>query len=80
MNHSAVEPLPPGLLSNRPENVGPSGPLAVLLLDVANSPFKDQAYARSQMLKYCYRTRTIRPINRNFDADHTITNFAAVHK
>ena len=52
MNHSAVEPLPPGLLSNRPENVGPSGPLAVLLLDVANSPFKDQAYARSQMLKY----------------------------
>jgi VWFA-related protein len=52
VNQSATEPLPPGLLSNRPEYVSPTGPLTVLILDVANSPFKDQAYARSQMLKY----------------------------
>jgi VWFA-related protein len=52
VNQSATEPLPPGLLSNRPEYVSPGGPLTVLVLDVANSPFKDQAYARSQMLKY----------------------------
>ena len=30
----------------------PAGVPTVLLLDAANSPFKDQAYARSQMLKY----------------------------
>jgi VWFA-related protein len=46
-------PLPPGVLSNHPENVGPTtGVPTVLLLDVCNSPFKDQSYARSQMLKY----------------------------
>lgn len=45
-------PAPPGILSNHPENVGPAGVPTVLLLDAANSPFKDQAYARSQMLKY----------------------------
>jgi VWFA-related protein len=44
---------PPGVLSNHPEDVGPkAGVATVLLLDAANSPFKDQAYARSQMLKY----------------------------
>jgi VWFA-related protein len=42
----------PGILSNHPENVGPSGVPIVLLLDAANSPFKDQAYGRSQMLEY----------------------------
>ena len=45
-------PSPEGILSNRPENVRPAGVPTVLLLDAANSPFKDQAYARSQMLKY----------------------------
>ncbi len=46
-------PAPAGVLSNHPENVGPaSGVPTVLLLDACNSPFKDQAYARSQMLKY----------------------------
>src|SRR5664279_5014106 len=46
-------PAPAGILSNHPENVGPSaGVPTVLLLDACNSPFKDQAYARSQMLKY----------------------------
>lgn len=45
-------PAPDGILSNHPEHVGPSGVPTVLLLDAANSPFKDQTYARSQMLKY----------------------------
>src|SRR5450755_2967246 len=46
-------PTPAGILSNHPEHVGPSaGVPTVLLLDACNSPFKDQAYARSQMLKY----------------------------
>ncbi|HLX83956.1 MAG TPA: VWA domain-containing protein [Terriglobales bacterium] len=45
-------PAPAGILSNHPENVGPAGIPTVLLLDACNSPFKDQAYARSQMLKY----------------------------
>lgn len=45
-------PAPEGILSNRPENVRPAGVPTILLLDAANSPFKDQAYARSQMLKY----------------------------
>jgi VWFA-related protein len=43
---------PAGVLSNHPENVVSSGVPIVLLLDAANSAFKDQAYARSQMLKY----------------------------
>jgi VWFA-related protein len=43
---------PAGILSNHPENVGPAGVPTVLLLDAANSPFRDQVYARSQMLKY----------------------------
>jgi VWFA-related protein len=46
-------PTPAGILSNHPEHVGPSaGVPTVLLLDACNSPFKDQSYARSQMLKY----------------------------
>ena len=52
---SAVKPAPTptGILSNHPEHVGPSaGVPTVLLLDACNSPFKDQSYARSQMLKY----------------------------
>lgn len=45
-------PAPEGILSNHPENVRPPGVPTVLLLDAANSPFKDQSYARLQMLKY----------------------------
>jgi VWFA-related protein len=48
----APAPAPIGILSNHPENVGPAGVPTVLLLDAANSQFRDQAYARSQMLKY----------------------------
>jgi VWFA-related protein len=49
---TAPTPVPPGVLSNHPENVGPAGIPTVLLLDAANSPFKDQAYGRGEMLKY----------------------------
>ncbi|MFY9559689.1 MAG: VWA domain-containing protein [Terriglobales bacterium] len=51
-NRTAAAPPPPGILSNLPENLSPAGIPTVLLLDAANSAFKDQAYARSQMLKY----------------------------
>ena len=51
-NHTSSTPLPPGVISNHPENVGPAGVPTVLLLDATNSPFSNQAYARSQMLKY----------------------------
>jgi VWFA-related protein len=48
----AAPELPPGIYSNKPEYRSPGGPLVVLLLDAANTPFKDQAYARQQMLKF----------------------------
>ena len=51
-NQSAGQAPPPGILSNHPEYLTPSGPLTVLILDAANSLFTQQAYARSQMLKY----------------------------
>ena len=44
--------LGPGIYSNKPEFRSPGGPITAILLDGANTPFKDQAYARSQMLKY----------------------------
>jgi VWFA-related protein len=51
-NHTASTPAPVGVLSNHAENVSPAAIPIVLLLDAANSAFKDQSYARSQMLKY----------------------------
>ncbi len=45
-------PLAPGIYSNKPEYRSEGGPVTVLLLDAANTPFRDQAYARWQMLKY----------------------------
>jgi len=51
-DQTAPQDLPPGILSNRPEYLKPAGVPTVLLLDATNSPFKDQAYGRSQMLKY----------------------------
>jgi VWFA-related protein len=53
-NHTASAPVPApaGVLSNHPENVTAAGIPTVLLLDAANSAFKDQSYARLQMLKY----------------------------
>src|SRR5712664_3956054 len=52
VNQVAPTPAPPGVLSNHPENLRPAGVPTMLLLDAANSAYKDQAYARSQMLKY----------------------------
>jgi len=49
---AARQPLPPGLLTNKPEYIKPAGIPTVLLLDAANSHFLDQAYGRNQMLKY----------------------------
>lgn len=51
-DQSALQTSPPGVLSNHPEDIARSGPLTVLVLDAANSPFREQAYARLQMLKY----------------------------
>src|SRR5260370_18967088 len=51
-NKTAPVPVPPGVLSNHPENVSPAGPPTVLISDALNSPFKEQAYARAEMLKY----------------------------
>src|SRR4051812_14791734 len=48
----AASELPPGIYSNRPEYRSPGGPLTILLIDAANTPFKDQAYARQQMLQF----------------------------
>ena len=47
-----ISPPPPGVLSNHVENIGSAEPPTVLMIDALNSPFKDQAYARSEMLKY----------------------------
>jgi VWFA-related protein len=51
-NQGSPQTPPPGVLSNHPEFLKPAGVPTVLVLDAANSSFKDQAYGRSQMLKY----------------------------
>src|SRR6202158_516027 len=51
-NRTAATPTPAGVFSNHPENLTPGGIPTVLLIDAVNSPFKDQSYGRSQMLKY----------------------------
>ncbi|MGB6633124.1 MAG: VWA domain-containing protein, partial [Terriglobales bacterium] len=51
-NQVSPQTPPPGILSNHPEFLKPAGVPTVLLLDAANSSFKDQAYGRYQMLKY----------------------------
>jgi VWFA-related protein len=48
----AAPTLAPGLYTNRPEFRSSGGPLTILLLDAANTPFKDQSYSRFQMLAY----------------------------
>lgn len=55
-------PQPPGILSNRPQDIVPSGVPMVLLLDATNSSFSNQAYARTQMLKYVEEHAQGRPI------------------
>lgn len=44
--------LPSGIYSNRAQYRSPGSPITVLLLDACNTQFKDQAYARLQMLKF----------------------------
>lgn len=44
--------LPPGVFSNRKDPAAEEPQLTVLLLDALNTPWKDQAYARNQMLSY----------------------------
>src|SRR5580700_9904870 len=51
-NQGSAKTLPPGILSNHPEFLKPPGVPTVLLLDAAKSGFTDQAYGRSQMIKY----------------------------
>ena len=49
---SSIAEMPPGIYSNRPDARSAGGPLTIMLLDAANTPFIDQAYARQQMLSY----------------------------
>ncbi|HEX6502132.1 MAG TPA: VWA domain-containing protein [Terriglobales bacterium] len=51
-DQAAPLPMPPGIMTNKPEYLKPAGVPTVLLLDAANSHFLDQAYGRTQMLKY----------------------------
>jgi VWFA-related protein len=44
--------LPPGIYSNRAQFRSPGGPITVMLLDVINTAFSDQGYARRQMLSF----------------------------
>ena len=45
-------PLPPNIYTNRPSQRTPPGPVTILLLDSLNTPWRDQAYMRQQMLTY----------------------------
>ncbi len=45
-------PLPPHVVTNRPEYQQTEGPVAVLLLDGVNTPADNQMYVRQQMLKF----------------------------
>jgi len=49
---AAAQPLPPGIYSNRPQYRSPGAAITVMLLDALNTEFKDQAYARRQMLRF----------------------------
>jgi VWFA-related protein len=49
---AAAAALPPGVYSNKAAYRSTGAPIVVLLLDALNTPFKDQAYARQQMLRF----------------------------
>jgi VWFA-related protein len=51
-NLPAAPPLPAGTYSNRPEYRAPGGPAIVVVLDAANTSFRDQIYGRLEMLKF----------------------------
>lgn len=52
VERAALPPLAKNVYTNRPEYNLPPGPLTILLLDALNTPWRDQAYARAQMLHY----------------------------
>ncbi len=56
LQHAPAQPvrqsLPPNVFSNRPEYTMPSGPVTVLLIDGLNTPFADQARARTELIRY----------------------------
>jgi len=49
---AAAPALPPGIYSNEAQFRSPGRPITVMLLDALNTPFTDQAYARTQMLAF----------------------------
>jgi VWFA-related protein len=50
---AAMAKLPPGIYTNRPERGGePIGSVTVVLIDLLNTRFQDQAYARTQMMNF----------------------------
>ena len=51
-NSPAPPDLPPGIYSNRPQYRSLGSAVTVMLLDALNTPFRDQAYARRQMLSF----------------------------
>lgn len=51
-NKATTAQLPAGIFSNKTEHIAPPASPLVLILDATNSLFRQQAYARSQMLVY----------------------------
>jgi VWFA-related protein len=51
-DNSPAAALPPGIYSNRAQYRSPGGPITVMLLDAIDTPFTNQVYARSQMLRF----------------------------
>src|SRR5260370_42394863 len=50
--NSAAAASPPGIYSNRAQHRSPGGPITVMLLDAIDTAFTNQAYARTQMLRF----------------------------
>ena len=50
--NSPAAALPAGIYSNRAQYRSPGGPITVMLLDAIDTPFTNQAYARTQMLRF----------------------------
>lgn len=55
---AAAAKLPPGVFTNKESAAEKEGQLVVLLLDALNTPWKDQAYARNQMLSYLKKNQS----------------------
>src|SRR5438132_6735296 len=51
-NAPTAPALPPGIYSNRAQYRSLGGPVTVMLLDAIDTAFSNQAYARSQMLRF----------------------------